>query len=249
MILDTILEKKKETLEQDLQRSITIPTRIASAMKEKEDLFVIGELKKASPSKGILVEDFQIASLARGYDTAGVDAISVLTEQNFFLGDVTYLTQVRQLTPLPILRKDFIIDMRELLQSANYGATMVLLIVAILSDEQLLLFYQCASLLALECIVEVHNEEEVQRALAIKPQIIGINNRDLHTFDVSLSTTKRLASLIPDHIAIVSESGIFTHEDMEEVKRAGADAVLIGESFMRASDMRQHLQQLHYGKD
>ena len=153
----------------------------------------------------------------------------------------------RSVSDLPILRKDFIMDAREVVQTKRIGANMMLLIVAMLEDATLREFYQLARFLDLECIVEVHNEKELERALQLQPEIIGINNRDLHTFAVSLETTKRLASRIPADISIVSESGIFTHEDMEYVRKAGADAVLIGESFMRCPDIRTHLQELKYG--
>lgn len=249
MILDRIIAKKQETLEADLQKLTPANGRIAKLMKQSDELFVIGELKKASPSKGLIVPDFQIASLAKQYDEAGVNAISVLTEQHFFQGDLSYIRETRKQTALPILRKDFIMDVREIAVAKQAGADLILLIAAMLDDAQLALFYQMARLLGLECIVEVHDQQELQRALAIHPEIIGINNRSLHTFEVTLETTKQLAKHIPDPISIVAESGIFTHEDMNYVKEAGADAVLIGESFMRSSNIKQHLQELRYGKD
>lgn len=248
MILDTIIDKKKETLEESIQ--ICMPKtkgHIARAMKEKNQLFVIGEIKKASPSKGILVENFDVEKFARDYTLAGIDAMSILTEENFFQGALRNIKLAKAYTHVPVLRKDFIMDAREIAQSKQCGADMILLIVAMLSDEQLTTYYQMARMLYLECIVEVHNEEELQRALRIHPNIIGINNRNLETFEVSLETTKRLAARIPDTISIVSESGIFTHEDMMYVKEAGVDAVLIGESFMRSNNFEEHLKQLRYG--
>lgn len=249
MILDKILAKKAETLEEDLAQYLPKERgKIAQQMKQYDSLFVIGEIKKASPSKGVIVENFNVALLTNAYDEAGINAISILTERNFFQGDLQNITIARAVSDVPILRKDFIMDAREIVQTKRVGANMMLLITAMLDDKQLKEFYQIAKLLDLECIVEVHNEEELQRALAIHPEIIGINNRDLHTFEVSLQTTERLASMIPDSISIVSESGIFTHEDMEYVRKAGADAVLIGESFMRSPDIRAHLRELKYGK-
>lgn len=250
MILDTIIEKKKETLEQSfLDCMPKTKGPIAQAMKKKDQLFVIGEIKKASPSKGVIVEDFDVERFAKDYTLAGIDAMSILTEEHFFQGALHNIKLAKAYTHVPVLRKDFIMDAREIAQSKQYGADMILLIVAMLSDEQLASFYQMARMLYLECVVEVHNEEELQRALKIHPDIIGINNRNLKTFEVSLDTTRRLAKLIPEDITIVSESGIFTHEDMLLAKDAGADAVLIGESFMRSHNFEQHLQELRYGSN
>ena len=236
MILDTIIEKKKTTLEEELMRMLPREQgKIAKQMKLYDSLFVIGEIKKASPSKGVIVEDFSAARFANAYDEAGINAISILTERNFFQGGLENIEIARSVSDLPILRKDFIMDAREVVQTKRIGANMMLLIVAMLEDATLREFYQLARFLDLECIVEVHNEKELERAL------------QLHTFAVSLETTKRLASRIPADISIVSESGIFTHEDMEYVRKAGADAVLIGESFMRCPDIRTHLQELKYG--
>ncbi len=248
MILDAIIEKKKRTLEEELMQMLPKePGKIAKQMKLYDSLFVIGEIKKASPSKGVIVENFSAARFANAYDEAGINAISILTERNFFQGGLENIAIARSVSDLPILRKDFILDAREVVQTKRIGANMMLLIVAMLDDAALREFYQLARFLELECIVEVHNEEELERALVLQPEIIGINNRDLHTFTVSLETTKRLADRIPADISIVSESGIFTHEDMEYVREAGADAVLIGESFMRCADIRTHLQELKYG--
>lgn len=250
MILDNIIEKKKSSLEQDLQH--LRPTNmqpIATQMKHKADLFIIGEIKKASPSKGIIVENFDVATFAQAYEKAGIDAMSILTEKHFFLGNLDYIAIAKRHCHCPILRKDFMMDPREIIETKQCGADLMLLIVAMLDDNQLRTYYDMAYALGLECIVEVHNEEELQRAFALSPQIIGINNRNLHTFEVTLETTKRLANQIPKHIAIVSESGIFTHTDMEYVKAAGVDAVLIGESFMRSTNFKQHLQELTHGSN
>lgn len=250
MILDTILAKKLEHLEEDLQT--LRPTKhghIATTIKQSKELYILGEIKKASPSKGVIVEDFSIERFAQNYKEAGIDALSVLSEQDFFQGRTEYVTKAKELFQGPVLRKDFIMDVREILQTKQIGADLILLIVAMLDDVQLKVFYECARAIGLECIVEVHNEEELSRALAIQPEIIGINNRNLHTFDVSLDTTKLLACKIPDSIAIISESGIFTHRDITFVKECGVDGVLIGESFMRSHNFQQHLKELRYGKD
>ena len=250
MILDTIIEKKKTHLERDVEDIVPKgKEEIVTRIKQSKELFVIGEIKKASPSKGIIVEDFDVVHLANEYKQAGIDALSVLSEQDFFMGDIAYVTKAKEIFQGPVLRKDFLMDVREIIQSKQIGADLVLLIVAMLDDGKLKTFYQCARGIGLQCIVEIHNEEELERALRIQPDIIGINNRDLHTFEVSLDTTKRLMKLIPKEIAVLSESGIFTHEDMQYVKEAGVDGVLIGESFMRSDTMSQHLHELRYGKD
>ena len=249
MILDSIIEKKKLHLEQDVATLLpTNPGKIAQAMKKSKELYIIGELKKASPSKGIIVDDFCIQTLAQAYADAGIPALSILTEQDFFQGSLSYIKQARDIFHGPILRKDFLMDVREIIQAKQYGADMILLIVAMLQDDQLRSFYQCARGLGLECIVEVHNEEEMRRALSIQPEIIGINNRNLYTFDVSLNTTCKLISMVPFTTTIVAESGIFTHADMMKMQEAGADAVLIGESFMRSRNIAQHVKELRYGK-
>lgn len=248
MMLDTIIEKKKQHLLTDLESIRPVNKGpVAQAMKAGNDLFVIGEIKKASPSKGVIVEDFDVARFAKAYAAAGIDAMSVLTEQDFFLGDSTYIQQAKAYFKKPILRKDFLMDVREIIESKILGADLILLIVAMLDDEQLCMFYDCARALGLECIVEIHNEEELQRALFIHPEIIGINNRNLYTFDVTLNTTETLRPMIPDDIAVVAESGIFTHDHMQRMKNAGVDAVLIGESFMRSADFSKHLKELKYG--
>ncbi len=243
MILDTIVEKKKLTLEEDV-KSILPENKgpIYTKIKNMNRLFVLGEIKKASPSKGLIVPDFHVEKIAQDYDSSPIDAISILTEKNYFLGNIEYITEARKYTSKPILRKDFIIDSREIVQAKQVGANLVLLIVAMLDDAKLKEFYMLAYALGLECIVEVHNEEELQRALSIEPEIIGINNRDLHTFDVSLDTTINLAKKIPDDIVIISESGVHTKEDVEYLKQAHINGLLIGESFMRAASIQEHYE-------
>lgn len=248
MILDKIVQQKKQTLESRfaaLQPTSMQP--IAKRMRMKEDLFIIGELKKASPSKGIIVKSFDVSILAAAYEKAQVDAISILSESHYFQGDIDHIKRVRQQVTCPILRKDFIIDAREIIETKRCGADLLLLIVALLDDNHLRQFYQMAYALGLECIVEVHDAYELQRALQIQPQIIGINNRNLQTFDVCLDTTRTLIHQIPDSICVVAESGIVTPEDFQKIKDAGADAVLIGESFMRSEDFTAHLQWLRHG--
>jgi indole-3-glycerol phosphate synthase len=173
-----------------------------------------------------------------------VQAISVLTEKDFFLGDDEYLVKVRQTSPLPILRKDFIIDLWQVYQARCMGADAILLIVALLDDELLNKMMIVAGITGMQCLVEVHDERELERALNAGAKIIGINNRNLKTFEVDLSTTERLINRIPRDRTVVSESGIKTLEEMKYIKSIGADAVLIGESFMRAASVQETIKAL-----
>lgn len=250
MILNKIAETKKKNFEEKIVDIMPkTPGRIYQQIKDKENLFVIGEIKKASPSKGIIIEDFDVTNLAKQYHLSKIDAISVLTEENYFLGNKEYLKEVRTITQKPILRKDFIIDPREIIEAKILGADLILLIVALLSDKELREFYMMAYALGLECIVEVHDQEELNRAMKIKPEIIGINNRNLKTFDVTLETTKKLMCMIPDNIAVISESGIHKKEDVEFVQACGVDGLLIGESFMKAKSIEEHYQFLGLNHD
>ena len=245
MILDEIVEKKKLALEKDVENIVTnTKGPIYQLIKNKGDLFIIGEMKKASPSKGLIVPDFNVEKIITDYDQSKVDAISILTEKNYFQGNIEYIKEARKYTNKPILRKDFICDVREIIQAKQYGANLILLIVAMLTDEQLKLFYQIAYSIGLECLVEVHNEEELQRALAINAMIIGINNRDLKTFHVTLETTAKLSKLVSDDQIIISESGVHTKEDVEYLRQYHVNGLLIGESFMRADSIDEHYNNL-----
>ncbi len=257
MILDDILIKKKEYLERQkskttLQRMKELVSKngrrggrdFFSTIKEKKGLSVIAEIKKASPSKGVIREDFEPLDIAREYYAKGVDAISVLTETDFFMGRDEYLVKIRQALPVPLLRKDFIIDIWQVYQSAYLGADAILLIVSILNDMQLKKFQAVARILGMQCLVEVHSEGEVERALETGAKIIGINNRDLGTFDTDIEVTGRLLGMIPNDRAVVSESGIRTAEDMKYLEEAGADAVLIGETFMSAERIAAKVREL-----
>jgi len=173
-----------------------------------------------------------------------VQAISVLTEKNFFLGDDDYLVRIRQTCPIPLLRKDFIIDLWQVYQSRCLGADAILLIVSILSDEELKKFQVVAEILGMQCLVEVHNKEELDRALESGAKIIGINNRDLKTFEVDIRTTEKLMNYIPNDRAVVSESGIKDYNDIKYLKELGVDAVLIGETFMRAPSIKDKINEL-----
>ena len=201
-----------------------------------EGVSVIAEVKRASPSKGPIRPDLEVGPLVADYEAAGAQAVSVLTEEDFFLGSLDDLGQAAASTSLPLLRKDFIVDEYQLREAKVYGASAVLLIAALLDDESLGLLAATAEELGLDVLLEVHDAAEMKRALAVDKAVIGINNRDLRTFEVSLETTERLAGLVPAGRLLVSESGIRTRADVERVARAGVDAVLVGESLLRGEN-------------
>jgi indole-3-glycerol phosphate synthase len=257
MILDKIVEAKKIQLEEEkrqisiegLKQRIKRPGLHATqnffnAIKRKDEISIIAEVKKASPSKGIIKEDFDPLIIAKEYNSANVQAISVLTEKKFFLGDNNYLVRIRQALPIPILRKDFIIDIWQVYQSRCLGADAILLIASILNDDELNKFQVVAGILGMQCLVEVHNREELERVLDSGASIIGINNRDLKSFDVDIKNTEKLMNYIPHDKAVVSESGIKTAEDIKYLRGLGVDAVLIGETFMRAESITEKINSL-----
>ncbi|MBD3383761.1 indole-3-glycerol phosphate synthase TrpC [candidate division KSB1 bacterium] len=217
--------------------------RFESALN-KSGIAIIAEVKKASPSKGVLCADFNPVKIACDYHHAGADAISVLTESQFFQGHPAYLQQISRRLSTPLLCKDFIIDIYQIDQAAVYGASAVLLIAALLDDGQLHAYLERCSRLQLAAVVEVHNEEELQQALDSPARIIGINNRDLSTFEVSLQTSLELVSSIPASRIRISESGILDFNDVQRLAGAGFDAVLVGESLMRQPDHHKALQKL-----
>jgi indole-3-glycerol phosphate synthase len=238
-ILDTIA---KSTVE-----------RVAAAKKsdfpfeqalKKEGISFICEIKKASPSKGIIAEDFPYLQIAKEYEEAGASAISVLTEPEFFKGKNEYLQSIAKEVKIPVLRKDFVIDEFQIYEAKFLGASAILLICALLENEKLKSYIELAHSLGLSALVETHSEAEVESALNAGAKIIGINNRDLKTFNVDLQTTERLCKLIPSGIIKVSESGIKTYQDMQFLKNCKVDAVLIGESFMLAPDKKRYMELL-----
>lgn len=246
-ILDRIVAQKKERIiarmeHRSLNELIMLaesspkPSADFKAALQSTPLSLIAEIKKASPSKGVICENFNPVTQARAYAKGGAQAISVLTEQDFFLGSDRYLTDVRDSVSLPILRKDFTIDAGQIYEARILGASAVLLIAAILPDEALKEFIDIAHSLGLSVLFEVHTMQELMRALDLNVRIIGINNRDLHTFHVDLATTERLAPMIPAGKTIVSESGIFTATDISRCYRSGVRAVLVGESLMRHAE-------------
>ncbi len=197
---------------------------------------VIAEIKKASPSAGVISEQFDPAAIARGYEAGGAAALSVLTDKQFFQGSLEHLEQARAAVDLPVLRKDFTLDRYHLLQAAVWGADAILLIVAALSDYDLTDLLAQARQLDLDALVEVHNEPELERALAAGADIIGVNNRNLKTLEVSLETSFQLAEQMPDDVLRVSESGIRTSADIQRLLAAGYQAFLVGESLMRQAE-------------
>ena len=197
---------------------------------------VIAEIKKASPSKGVLRADFIPADIAQSYAEFGAACLSVLTDQQFFQGSIDYLKQARASCSLPVLRKDFIIDAYQIYESRVMGADCILLIAACLDDAQMKEFEAIAMSLDMAVLVEVHDEAELERALKLKTPLIGVNNRDLNTFEVSLDTTLRLMGKVPADRLLITESGISTLEDVRRLRAANINAFLVGEAFMRADD-------------
>lgn len=253
MILDKIVEKRheqlmrekslitmeeiKEVLDADVTNSYKGNDFPLEGILKSNDLTLIAEVKKSSPSQGIINENINPVEIALKYQACGAGAISVLTEEEFFMGNNEYLSDIRAKVDIPILRKDFIIDPYQIYHSRYLGASVILLIVAILDNDRLKEYLMIADSLGLDAIVEVHTEEELFRAIDIGVRIIGINNRNLNTFEVDLKTTKRLMKLIPEDRLVISESGIKTAEDISYLKNLGIKGILIGETLMRSKDI------------
>lgn len=217
------------------------------------NLGLIAEVKKASPSMGVICHDFDPVRIAKEYESAGASCLSVLTDEQFFQGSLDYLRQIRAAVKIPLLRKDFIIDERQILEAIEWGADAILLIVAILTDEQLAKFHSLAIEAGLAVLVEVHDEAELERALKISPSLIGVNNRDLKTFKVDLATTEKLAAKMEDgglkmakcsSPLLVAESGIHTRADVDRLKKCGAGAILVGESLVKQGDISSKVREL-----
>jgi indole-3-glycerol phosphate synthase len=256
-ILDKIVAEKKLEVAK-LQPQAGKLKQAAAARKEFRDfagvlrrdngVALIAEVKKASPSAGVIVKDFDAIQIAREYEDGGASALSVLTDEKFFQGRIEYLQQIRDAVKLPLLRKDFIIDELQIHESVARGADAILLIVAILDDAQLRGFRELAVQLHLASLVEVHDEAELDRALASGAEIIGVNNRDLRDFSVSLGTTEKLAGKLKRSMCgkytLVAESGIHVRADVERVARAGVNAILVGESLMRSGDIAGKVKEL-----
>ncbi len=253
-MLDEIITKKREEVEHrkkilplaQLRERIAQqkpPLNFALALKGKR-MGLIAEVKQASPSRGILSKNFNPVELATSYAQGGANAISVLTEVNYFKGSIDYLAAIREAVELPLLRKDFIFDPYQVYESRAYGADALLLIVAILNQEQLQGLLSLSHSLGLKCLVEVHNKTEVERVLLSQAEIIGINNRDLNTFTVDINTTRQLCPLIPQQKIVVTESGIKSRNDIEKLKEWGVNAVLIGEALVTADNILTTMKEL-----
>ncbi len=202
-----------------------------------QTLALIAEIKRASPSAGLIASDFDPAAIATRYEDAGANAISVLTDEPFFQGHLDHLVAVRAAVDLPILRKDFVLDEVQIYEAAAVGADAILLIVAALTQDELVRLLDVATLCQLDALVEVHTLEELDRALDTDARIVGINNRDLTTFKVDLATTETLSEQVPPGVLLVSESGIRTADDSRRLRACGAEAILVGEALMRSDDV------------
>lgn len=211
---------------------------------KKPGVSFICECKKASPSKGLITPNFPYLEIAKEYEAAGADCISVLTEPKWFLGNDEYLKEIAESVLIPCLRKDFTVDEYQIYQAKVLGASAVLLICSVLTEDQMKDYIRICDELGLSALVEVHDEQEVQTALNTGARIIGVNNRNLKDFSVDTDNSRRLRELIPPNVLFVSESGVRTAEDVETLRKIGADAVLIGEALMRASDKRAKLAEL-----
>jgi indole-3-glycerol phosphate synthase len=242
-----IVQKKREiaALKEKSFRGRNSPKRdFVKALDKKPKLAIIAEIKKASPSKGLIAPDFDPVEIAEKYEQAGASAISVLTDENFFQGHAEYLVAARERTSLPVLRKDFIIDVLQVEETAHLGADALLLIAEALEPPQLADLYQAGRELDLDVLIELHHVRQLDKVMRVDPQLIGINNRDLATFAVSLSTTVEIIKHIPREVLVVSESGINTAADAETLRKAGVAALLVGESLMRAPDPAPLIKEL-----
>ena len=262
MILDELAEltrvriekQKKEYSPIDLQRDVELLAAREMEVQEFDypfeealsgkELSIISEVKKASPSKGIIAEDFPYLDIAKEYQASGADAISCLTEPDRFKGSDEYLKAITKEVTIPVLRKDFTIDPYMIYQAKLFGASAVLLIAAILSDKELKQYFELADTLGLSCLFEAHDAEEVKRCLAAGARILGVNNRNLKDFSVDINNSVRLREMVPDDIIFVSESGMSKPEDIKILKENGTDAVLIGEMLMRSADKKSLIREI-----
>lgn len=258
-MLDEIVLKTKERLEEakknksfdDLKEEVaSLDINLDFSFEKSlasEGLSIIAEVKKASPSKGLIAEEFDYLAIAKEYESAGVSAISVLTEPYFFKGSDDYLKEIACEVDVPILRKDFTIDPYMIYEAKVIGASAVLLIVSILSDDKLKSYLEIADLLGLSAIVETHDGEEIKRALDAGARIIGVNNRNLKNFTVNINNSIELCRLVPSDVLFISESGIKTKEDTLKLIENDVDAVLIGETLMKSDDKKSLIREFKYG--
>jgi indole-3-glycerol phosphate synthase len=255
MILDEIVAHKKQELERRKQamplaglnqgKAIAEkPGAFRGALTQSSDIALIAEIKEASPSAGLIRRDVDPLEIGKIYEGFGAAAISVLTDERFFHGSLANMEKVKEAVGIPVLRKDFIIDRYQIYESQASGADAVLLIVAVLSDDELRGFLTLCRELGMEALVEVHTESERDRAVSAGAEVIGINNRDLATFAVDLATTIRLVSDMPEGVTCVSESGIKTRDDVTRLREAGVDALLVGTALMAAKDIGAKIKEL-----
>ena len=248
---DYVSRKSAEVSADDLRARLGTRTgyRPFKEALARPGLSLVSEFKRASPSAGAIRPDATVAEIVQAYERGGAAAISIITEESRFGGSLADLEVARASCSLPLIRKDFIVDVYQLYEAMIAGADAVLLIVAALDDEVLRALYEEASLLDLDCVVEVHDEEDLERALEINADVIGINNRNLKTFEVDVETCARLATDVPAGKTVVAESGYETQEQLEELDRIGIDAVLIGETLMRADDPEAKIRELTFDQE
>lgn len=256
-ILEEIAEKTRERIRKE-KRQFSLDQLKTLAEKapqqpsflealKKPGMSYICEVKKASPSKGLIAPEFPYLEIAKEYEAAGASAISCLTEPFYFMGSDTYLREITEIVDIPVLRKDFTVDKYMIYQAKAFGASAVLLICAILNDQELLEYRELAETLGMDALVEAHDENEVARALKTGAKIVGVNNRDLKTFKVDMNNSIRLRNLAPDNVVFVSESGIKNAGDIVILERNRVGAVLIGETLMRSPDKKAALENLNGG--
>jgi indole-3-glycerol phosphate synthase len=254
-ILKEIVAKKKERIllakqqvsEEELKSKISSLTAcrpFREALSKPRQISLIAEIKQSSPSKGLIRRDFSLQDICRSYQEAGVQAVSVLTEEDFFTGNPLYINEVKNFVSVPVLRKDFILEAYQVYESRCLGADAVLLIADLLSKDKLIELMRLADELGMDYLVEVHDEKELKKALSLKAPLIGINNRNLHTLEVDFKTTEKLFTLVPRDRIVVVESGIKNYQDVLFLKILGASAVLIGTAFMEAEDIKSKVEEV-----
>lgn len=255
MILTKLADSTRDRVEREKKQiQLEMVKKQALAMKKGDfsfekviaegDISFICEVKRASPSKGMLVEEFPYVQIAKDYEEAGADCISVLTEPVYFKGDKQYLKEISENVTVPLIRKDFIIDEYMIYDAKIHGASCVLLICSLLDKETMEKYIEICDNLGMSALVEAHDEEEIQKAVEAGARMIGVNNRDLKTFTVDIGNSERLRKLVPDNILFIAESGIKTNADINRLRKAKVNGVLIGETFMKAENKKEMLQKL-----